>query len=173
MMPRLHLAYSVDNDYSVLTLTIILGLVFILFLIPSITYFLKIENIFTRIFERIAGEGAWNFALLGCFVSCSIFCLTAWFAIPTFIQVRELYNNKQFTIVEGRVKDYSPMPYQGHAHEYFTVKGVAFSFSDYDGTYGGYHNAASHGGIIRPNLYVRIGYYHSGITNIIFKLETE
>jgi hypothetical protein len=38
---------------------------------------------------------------------------------------------------------------------------------------GGYNNAASHGGVIKSDLYVSIGYYDNGERNVILQLETE
>ena len=172
-MPRLHLVYSADNDYSDLTSPIVVGVVFILFLSAVIAYFLKKQTIITRLFEMVAGEEAWNLALVGCLFTGVIFWMIATTDVSSFIRSREVYNSDQMLFVEGRVTDYSPMPPAGHADEYFTVKDVGFNFSDYEEGIGGYHNAASHGGVIRPNLYVKIGYYHTDFRNIILKLETE
>ena len=72
------------------------------------------------------------------------------------------------SMVEGRVENFVPMPFEGHAEERFTVRGVSFSYSDY--TMGSaFKNTSSHGGPIRPNLYVRIRYRG----NSILKLEVD
>ena len=68
--------------------------------------------------------------------------------------------------VEGTVDNFVPMPYQGHANESFTVKGVPFSYSDY-GVEAGFNQTSSHGGPIRQGLPVRIWY----VGNEIVKLE--
>jgi hypothetical protein len=72
----------------------------------------------------------------------------------------------RYSVVEGPVTDFVPMPYEGHSQESFTVNGHRFSYSDYSMT-AGFRNAASHGGPIREGLYVRISY--SG--NLILRLE--
>jgi hypothetical protein len=72
----------------------------------------------------------------------------------------------RYSVVEGPVSDFMPMPYEGHAQESFTVNGHRFSYSDYIMT-AGFRNTASHGGPIREGLYVRISY--SG--NLILRLE--
>ena len=82
------------------------------------------------------------------------------------------YKNKQYSIVEGRVSNYHPMPKEGHDYERFTVNGIDFEFSDYDLTYG-YRNAASKGGAIKKDLFVRIYYFNNKGVNLILRLETE
>jgi hypothetical protein len=72
----------------------------------------------------------------------------------------------RYSVVEGPVTDFVPMPFTGHALESFTVNGRRFSYSDFVVT-SGFHNTASHGGPIREGLYVRISY--SG--NLILRLE--
>jgi hypothetical protein len=72
----------------------------------------------------------------------------------------------QYSVVEGPVTDFVPMPYEGQSQENFAVNGHRFSYSDYSMT-AGLRNAASHGGPIREGLYVRISY--SG--NLILRLE--
>jgi hypothetical protein len=69
-------------------------------------------------------------------------------------------------VVVGRVEDFTPMPYSGHAEEHFSVCGVPFSYSDYVVT-AGFHHTSSHGGPIRPGLWVRISY----VGNTIARLE--
>ena len=73
----------------------------------------------------------------------------------------------QFTILEGKVLDFKPMPYTGHAEESFTLHGVSFRYSDYDKSKCGFRNTASHGGPIHEGLQVRI----SARNGRIFKLE--
>jgi hypothetical protein len=73
----------------------------------------------------------------------------------------------QFSVVEGRVSNFRPMPYTGHAAESFTVNGLLFSYSDFDKSKCGFRNTASHGGPIREGLQVRIA-AHAGR---ILKLE--
>ncbi len=90
-----------------------------------------------------------------------------------YIKTKNIYNNKQYQIVAGTVENYHPMPSGGHDSEKFTVSGVEFEFSDFDVSDYGYNNAASHGGVIRQGLNVRIGYFNNGDKNVILKLETE
>jgi hypothetical protein len=71
----------------------------------------------------------------------------------------------RYSIVEGPVTDFVPMPYQGHALESFTVSGHRFSHSDV--VTAGFRNTASNGGPIREGLYVRITY----TGNLILRLE--
>jgi hypothetical protein len=72
----------------------------------------------------------------------------------------------RYSVLEGPVTDFVPMPYTGHSEERFTVNGHRFSYSDYIVTLG-FNNTASHGGPIREGLYVRVTY--DG--NLILRLE--
>ncbi len=84
-----------------------------------------------------------------------------------------LFNSSQLKIVEGYVADYYPMSKDDHGDESFKVKGVDFHYSFYEEGTVGYHLTANHGGMIKPNLYVKILYWYDGDRNAIIKLETE
>ena len=71
-----------------------------------------------------------------------------------------------YRVVQGVVKDFDPMPTGGHADESFTVGGLAFDYSDFDLSKGGFNSAASHGGPIREGLLVRISYREGRILKI-------
>jgi hypothetical protein len=90
--------------------------------------------------------------------------------------VKYLYDSsrlKQVKEVEGYVVDYCPMPQDGHGVEYFTVKGIDFVVPFYEVGRPGYHLPANHGGVIKPNLYVKIKYIYDFDRNAILELETE
>jgi len=72
-------------------------------------------------------------------------------------------------IAEGPVERFVPMPYGGHAVEYFSVSGVLFRYSDFMIT-GGFNNTSSHGGPIRGDSHVRICY--DPANNNILRLES-
>ena len=61
----------------------------------------------------------------------------------------------EYTLVEGLVENFVPMPHGGHAQESFMVRGMRYEYSDYSKT-GTFSNTSSHGGPIREGLYVRI-----------------
>jgi hypothetical protein len=83
-----------------------------------------------------------------------------------YLSLRSAYRKGQFSVVEGKVTNFHPMPYGGHQDECFTVQTETFCYSDYVLT-GGFNNAMSHGGPIREDLPVRISY----IGNTIIRLE--
>lgn len=100
------------------------------------------------------------------------------FKNSTYSETTEALSTNKIKIVEGKVENYHPMPYEGHDQEKFDVNGVHFEFSDYTFSDEGYHNAASHGGAIHGGIYVRINYYEKHnpdyaeyYSNIITKLE--
>ncbi|ELV8627344.1 hypothetical protein QNF03_004076 [Vibrio cidicii] len=78
------------------------------------------------------------------------------------------YEQGKYSVVEGPVENFDPMPYAGHKTESFTVQGVKFSYSDFI-IEPGFNNTASHGGPISEGLYVRVSY----INNVILKLEVK
>jgi len=83
-----------------------------------------------------------------------------------YFVLRSAYRHSRFSVVEGRVTDFHPMPYQGHQHECFSVQTQTFCYSDFAVT-AGFNNSASHGGPIREGLPVRVSY----IGNAIVRLE--
>ncbi|MES2063755.1 MAG: hypothetical protein V4456_17645 [Bacteroidota bacterium] len=171
--PPLHLVYSTIDDYSDLTSPIVTGLFFILCVSASVIFILKKKYTFARILEGVDIVDGLKISLIGTLFTGAILYIFSSINIASFVNAQDAYKNNKLLFVEGRVSDYSPMPYEGHQNEYFKVKNVAFQFSDFEEGIGGYHNAASHGGVIKPNLYVRIGYYPTDFRNIILKLETE
>ncbi len=66
------------------------------------------------------------------------------------------------------VTNFIPMPYEGHADESFSVSGIQFRYSDY-GVSDAFNNAASHGGPITKDSFVRICY--DPADNAILRLE--
>jgi hypothetical protein len=80
-----------------------------------------------------------------------------------FASLRTLARNENVDIVEGKVTDFVPMPYEGHADETFVVGGHHFAYSDYDQTKG-FNHTRSHGGPMNEG---RITY----VDDSILKLE--
>jgi hypothetical protein len=70
----------------------------------------------------------------------------------------QAYRTGQYSMVEGLVEDFHPMPYEGHQNECFRVKKEKFCYSDY-AVSPAFNQSASHGGPIRAGLPVRIAYY--------------
>ena len=70
----------------------------------------------------------------------------------------QAYRTGQYSMVEGFVEDFHPMPYEGHQNECFRVKKERFCYSDY-AVSPAFNQSASHGGPIRAGLPVRIAYY--------------
>jgi len=83
-----------------------------------------------------------------------------------YTSLRSAYGRSKFSVVDGPVTKFRPMPYQGHQDECFSVQSQTFCYSDYVVT-AGFNNSASHGGPIREGLPVRVSY----IGNTIVRLE--
>ena len=81
------------------------------------------------------------------------------------------YKSGSYSTVEGYVKNFDPMPVQGHKQESFTINGVKFSYTDFS-TIQGYHNARSKGGVIRGNgQHLKIKYITYKNKNYIMYIE--
>lgn len=81
------------------------------------------------------------------------------------------YKEGDYITVEGYVEEFSPMPYQGHSDESFVIDGVEFSYSDFETGFG-YHNAKSHGGVIKGDgQHLKIGYVEYNNKNVIVYIE--
>jgi len=142
------------------------GLIFIvagvgIVLFPSIMRAVKIPYFEFELGGRKAGFFFIAFAILwtgGAF----------WQTYSQHLRHAALVEQNQCTIVEGRVQNFVPMPYAGHASESFSVSGVSFRYSDFNVT-DAFNNTASHGGPINANSYVRICYDPQD--NAILRLE--
>jgi hypothetical protein len=86
--------------------------------------------------------------------------------LAEYLNLSSDYRRGQFSVVEGLVTNFRPMPYEGHREECFSVQSQAFCYSDYEVT-AGFNNSASHGGPIREGLPVRVFY----VGNTIIRLE--
>ncbi len=85
-------------------------------------------------------------------------------------KAKQIMEKGKFKIVEGKPENYHPMPKEGHDQESFDIGGVHFEYSDFILKFG-YSNAASLGGVIRPDNYYRITYYEEPYNNAIIKIE--
>jgi hypothetical protein len=91
-----------------------------------------------------------------------------WQTYSQHLRHMALISQNQCRIVEGSVEHFVPMPYGGHAVESFSVAGIVFRYSDFYIS-DGFNNAASHGGPIAADSYVRICY--DPRDNAILRLE--
>lgn len=81
---------------------------------------------------------------------------------------RDIMKNKKYKEVEGIVENFDPMPYSGHKHESFTVKGIQFKYSDYVVS-AGFNTTKSHGGPLDKGKFVRIRYFKGEILQLWVK----
>jgi hypothetical protein len=77
--------------------------------------------------------------------------------------VRNALRNGDFSVVEGTVSDFVPMPPGGHAVERFTVNGHHFNYG-YDG--GRTFSSSDNQGFIRNGAWVRITYKDDKILRV-------
>jgi hypothetical protein len=75
------------------------------------------------------------------------------------------FETGKYSVAEGVVTDFHPMPYEGHDDECFSVSGRRFCYSDYMET-PGFHNASSHGGPIHAGLQLRVSYSFGSILKL-------
>jgi hypothetical protein len=99
-----------------------------------------------------------------------VFCCTIgllWFLVGLIKDSQAIasFETGHYSVVEGTVAGFHPMPYGGHDQECFSVRSERFCYSDYD-IGPGFHNTASHGGPIRAGIPVRIAYMDSTILRL-------
>lgn len=82
-----------------------------------------------------------------------------------FANLRTAARNGSTEIVEGKVEQFVPMPFEGHAQETFIVNGRYFAYSDYDQTKG-FNRTQSHGGPMKEGLQVRITHVDGSIVKL-------
>jgi len=123
---------------------------------------------------RRAGPGPWTKAQFGYLAASAILALwtVVGFGFPfvEYLFLRHAYDTGDYKIVTGTVDDFASRP-DGKG-EHFTVSGIPFSYTQYDGT-SRFHCTESAGGPIRAGLPVRIAYTYDGnfLTNAIIRLE--
>ena len=76
--------------------------------------------------------------------------------LPLFQAQRE-YRNGEYSVVEGYITNFQPLPTDGHGRECFVVSGQRFCYSDFHGT-PGFNHTSTYGGPLHSGLFVRIGY---------------
>lgn len=82
-----------------------------------------------------------------------------------FANLRQAARDGSVEIAEGKVEQFVPMPYEGHAQETFVVNGQYFALSDYDLTKG-FNKTQSHGGPLKEGLQVRITHVDGSIVKL-------
>ncbi|MBV8674658.1 MAG: hypothetical protein JOZ33_14595 [Acidobacteriaceae bacterium] len=113
------------------------------------------------------GENSWRIKWVKYFMP--VFALI-WVigVIPTWLEYTKLqrqYRRGVFSVVQGRVEDFHPMPPQGHSEECFTVEHQRFCYSE-NIVSAGFNNDSAHGGPIRAGLPVRIAYVGNNILRL-------
>ncbi|HUK30244.1 MAG TPA: hypothetical protein VLV89_03960 [Candidatus Acidoferrum sp.] len=112
----------------------------------------------------------WAMAFAG--LATIIFSLIVWSELSASSSCYAAFKSGHYSVVEGKVEDFQPMPYSGHAYEQFRVGNVRFAYTEFsDGP--GFNHTSSHGGPITAGMNVRISYSEecNGTVNTILKLE--
>jgi hypothetical protein len=109
----------------------------------------------------------WFFVIFASFWTLLAFAST----YSSYRNCRDAYQTGRYSVVEGFVEDFQPMPYTGHQLECFKVQKDRFCYSDYVVS-PAFNQSATHGGPIRAGLPVRIAYYEDNDSNLlILRLE--
>jgi hypothetical protein len=92
-----------------------------------------------------------------------------------YYQSYNAYHNHKYLTVTGNVTNYGAKEYNGIHEEGFDVEGVHFGFDDHEFSNYGYNVVAAKGGVIKPDLMVKIDYYQGKgkYRNVIIRLQTE
>jgi hypothetical protein len=105
------------------------------------------------------------------FISCGM----ALSSYNQFEITKEVFNHRRYSATEGVIQGYKTFSESGGKNtvlqgESFYVNNINFSYYENDTDYG-YHKPYASGGVIRPELTVRIGYFYNGEKNVIVKIE--
>jgi hypothetical protein len=87
-------------------------------------------------------------------------------SILHYRQITAALQTGHYDIVEGRIANFVPAPYDGHQDESFCVELKCFQYSDYV-VNEGFSRTRSHGGPMHEGLQVRITY----LGNVIIRVE--
>lgn len=165
-MHKLHTVYDFRIDQAIIP-----GDSYILIAFAAFGFLLFFYNIQFGAPPFILPKGKYFGLVFGIF-ALLIFLVIAGTRFRDYSEVKNVFDQKLYNVIEGRVQEYHPMPAGGHDTERFRVGNLYFTMSDFDYGIMGYNHAASHGGVIRSNLYVRIWYPTYGRIAILH-LETE
>ena len=129
--------------------------------IPAAMLGLTVASIMFLLLIKLVGgkaRGILAFSIYSTLILSPFLSLAMFFS--TYSDYRELRNAPQegkTVVIEGNVENFILMPYEGHhpSSESFTVAGHTFAYSEYEDT-AGFNTTSSHGGPIRPGIYVRI-----------------
>ena len=90
--------------------------------------------------------------------------------VQEYISVKNIYETKQYEVVEGIIEKFEPCLETRCENEKFNVNGVPFWYRHSDGAYC-YNKVAFQGGILKNGMQVRITYYNESLTPKILKME--
>ena len=110
--------------------------------------------------KRIAGTAQKRHITLFTGLACAAVLAITIFLIANRRHYKKELSEHRCSIVEGVVTDFHPMPYWGHSHESFVIKGIRFEYSDNIIT-PAFNNTSSHGGPIKPGMHLRVFYTDS------------
>lgn len=148
------------------------SIVDIMMFIPTIllAFFIVIYVVNRNRPEAQKGMVLW-FSLI--VVTSIVSIITIFATLKSRLKTRNDFYNKSYSIVEGKVENFDPMPAEGHKSESFDLQGIHFEYSDYNPSYS-FNNSASHGGPIwGDGQELRIGYVQENRKNYILKIEVK
>lgn len=162
-MPKLHTIYDIRNE-AIFPWSVYL---FFILMVLALLAYIRTRKENDPDFSKL------KYGSLGAGILCFIIflCCTA-VAVRDHFEIKQIFDEKNYSVVEGRVQDYEPAGTEGHKDERFRVGDLHFNLDSYVIGVMGYNLPASQGGAIRANLYVRILYPTHGQIAIL-RLETE
>ncbi len=98
---------------------------------------IKKDYIFAKLFIPI-------FLLFGLLISSFM----TYSRTVSYLELKDILQNKTYKVIEGMVQNFQQMPYSGHQNESFEVNSIRFEYSDYTGNNYFFKNTKSHGGPI-------------------------
>ncbi len=178
--PRIIYDFSDQSPISINIFVFIVIFFVIMFLIGFVIFEIKnLKNIKNTAFNLIGFQEKFSKIYSIAFKSALIMVLTYIFIVllqpnyKNYNKIKNIYKNKQYKIIEGKIENYDPKNNSGRrgiGKEKFRVGDIGFKFS---GSYG-YQDETST--LIWNGLIVRISYIeedYDNDDNIILKLEAK
>ncbi len=109
-----------------------------------------------------------------CFFPAFVLLWLSVATIPMWLEYTKLqkaYRLGHYSVVQGTVENFRPMPPQGHSSECFSITNQTFCYAD-NVISAGFNNDSVHGGPIRAGLPVRVSYIGEDILKLEVRTDT-
>lgn len=118
--------------------------------------------------RRHALSAKWGYFMIVAALLASCYDSGHWYV--SRLRSTKILNSGRYAVLEGRVKDFRPMPDDGSSGESFSIAGRTFSYSDEEPilTTVCFNQTSPHGGPIHDSMWLRVKF----VDNCILEIQT-